>query len=123
MRAQATEQAAVRGEIEGSNDGRFWFRLASQPPQETTEPVAGESGRMTRSVYEGGFEKYTSWDQIVALSKNQPPIEQTPVNDISFTAPTEQTDEKVRQRPHGVIWHGKLVQGRAGAAGTRALGR
>lgn len=119
---QAAEQTAVRGEVEGSNDGRFWFRLASQPPQETTEPAAGEYGRMTRSVYDGSFERYTTWEQIIALSKNQQPIEQGPVNEISFTAPNEPEDSKIRQRPHGVLWHGKLVQPRDGAARITVAG-
>jgi len=113
---QAEEQVAVRGEIEGSNDGRFWFRLASQPPQEPAENVAGEFGRMTRSVYDGSFEKFTTWDNVVSLSKNQKPLEQSAVSDVSFTAPNDTTDDRIRQRPHGVIWHGKFVQPRTGSA-------
>src|SRR5207249_4453201 len=44
------------------------------------------------------------------------PLEQTTVNEISFTAPTETIDGRQRQDPQAVIWHGKLVQPRAGTA-------
>ena len=112
----AEQQIPVRGDLEASNDGRFWFKIASQPPQPTADKVTDEYGKMTRSVYEGNYTQLTGWDQIVAMSKNQKPIEQTVVNDVSFTSPTESEGSQVRNRAHAAIWHGKLVQARAGAA-------
>ncbi|MCE9603630.1 MAG: tetratricopeptide repeat protein [Planctomycetia bacterium] len=110
------QQFAVRGDIEVSNDGRFWFRIASQPPQAPAPKVAESYGKMTRSVFEGNYTNLTTWEQIVALMKNQKPTEQTTVNDISYTAPNTSEGDAIRQRPHAAVWHGKLVQQRDGAA-------
>jgi TolA-binding protein len=113
---KADQQAAVRGEIEASNDGRFWFRVAAQPAVPTAENVAENYGKFTRSVYEGNYTQFTTWEQVVNLAKNNKPIEQAAAIDVSFTAPNTQDGDNVRQRAHGVIWHGKLVQARDGAA-------
>lgn len=120
---RADQQFAVRGEIEASNDGRFWFKVASHPAQPTAAPVAEKFEKMTRSVFEGNFTNYSNWDQIAALMKNQKPIEATTVNEISFTAPNvSDSGDNVRQRPHGVVWHGKFVQTRDGAARIQIAG-
>ena len=66
----------MRGHIEGSNDGRFWFRLASNPPQPPAESVTGEFEHMTRRVYAGSYVHYTDWSQVVALTKNQQPAKE-----------------------------------------------
>ncbi|MBL8826337.1 MAG: tetratricopeptide repeat protein [Planctomycetaceae bacterium] len=116
------QQIAVRGELFGSNDGRFWFPLGSNPAPATADNVAGEYAAMTRSVYEGNYANFSEWTQVVNLSKNSKPIEQVAATDMSYTVPEDLTDEKVRQKPHAVIWHGKLVQPRAGAARLQLVG-
>jgi TolA-binding protein len=113
---KADQQYAVRGEIEASNDGRFWFKVASQPAQPTAANVADTYAKMTRSVFEGSYTNYTTWEQVVALMKNNKPIEQTTVNEISFIAPNTAEEGNVRQRAHAAVWHGKFVQQRDGAA-------
>lgn len=112
----AEQQIPIRGDLEASNDGRFWFRLASQPPQAAAENVADEYGAMTRSVYEGDYIRTDAWEQVVKLAKNNKPIEQSVVNDVSFTPPLETVDGRQRSQPHVAIWHGKLVQPKTGAA-------
>jgi TolA-binding protein/SOS-response transcriptional repressor LexA len=113
----AEQQIPVRGDLEASNDGRFWFRLASQPPQAAAEKVADEYGVFTRSVYEGNHTTLTTWEQIVSLAKNQKPIEQGPVNEVLFNLNAEQDDAgKTVYRSHAAIWHGKVVQPKTGAA-------
>jgi len=120
---KADQQYAVRGEIEASNDGRFWFKVASQPAQATAANVAEAYGKMTRSVFEGnGYAAYTTWDQVVALMKNQKPTEQTTVNEISFLAPNTAEGDNIRQRAHGIVWHGKFVQQRDGAVRIQLAG-
>ena len=42
----AKQHAPVRGLLEGSNDGRLWFRLASNPGEPVVPSVVGEFGRM-----------------------------------------------------------------------------
>ncbi len=116
------QQVAVRGEIEASNDGRFWFRLGSYPPQDLAESVTSEGDRMTRSIYEGNYTSFTKWDQVLALAKNQKPSDQSLAQDMSYTVADEPEGERVRQKPHAAIWHGKLVQPIAGAARFQLTG-
>ena len=116
------QQIAVRGELQGSNDGRFWFALGANPGLPAGENVAGEYGAMTRSVYEGTYTNYTEWSQVVNLSKNIKPLEQVKVFDLSYAIPEDKTDERIRHRPHAVIYHGKFVQARAGAARLQVTG-
>jgi TolA-binding protein len=119
---QADQQVPVRGVLEASNDGRFWFRIASHPPQAEAENVGAEYGKFTRSVYPGDHTKISEWRQVVSLSKSQKPAEETTVNDVAFTAPTETVEDRARQYPHAVIWHGKFVQPRAGTARIQLQG-
>lgn len=109
----SARHAPVRGKIEGTNDGRFWFRIASQPPLKPVDPVEGESNRMTRRVYSGNYTGYTDWNQIVALTQNAKPIEAAEVDQLAWKNPGETEASKL---PYAVLWHGKLVQPRAGAA-------
>ena len=51
----------------GSQDGQFWFRIASNPEREPAAKLAGEFGQMTRRVYNGNHTDFTTWDQVVAL--------------------------------------------------------
>ncbi|HUY34416.1 MAG TPA: tetratricopeptide repeat protein [Pirellulales bacterium] len=109
----AARQAPRRGDIEGSNDGRFWFRLASQPPLAGVEPVAGEFGHMTYRVYAGNYAGTTEWNQIVTLTKNTKPLEEGEVDQLAWKKADGGEPSK---QPYAVVWHGKLVQPRAGAA-------
>lgn len=109
-----TQQVPVRGDLMASHDGRFWFRLGSIPPQLPVEQVAGEFEAMTRRVYAGNFTNYTTWQQIVDLSKNSQPIEEAPADNMEWGLPAE-LEEENPQLAHGVLWHGKIVQPRSGA--------
>ena len=62
---------------------------------------------------------FTNWNQVVALSKNTQPIDEAPTNDLSWMRSEE--DEKAK-RPFAVLWHGKLVQERDGAARINVQG-
>jgi len=107
------QQIPVRGELQGSNDGRFWFRIASQPPMAPLEPVAGEFGHMTRRVYSGNqFNTYTDWKSVIDLTKNSKPVDEASVDTLSWTKSTDPDDAR---RQFGIVWSGKLVQGSSGA--------
>lgn len=107
------QRAPVRGELLGSNDGRFWFRIGSHPAQPPVNPVAGEPGPMTQRVFAGNFTNFTTWDEVIALSKNRPPIEEGAVETLAWSRPADAEDAK---NAVAVLWRGKLVQPRAGAA-------
>ena len=108
-----TRRAPVRGELLGSNDGRFWFQLASNPVPPPDTAIAGEFGVMTKRVYSGNYTNFTTWDQVANLSKNGAPVETGAVEQLLWSRPAEAEDAK---NAYAVLWHGKLVQPRAGAA-------
>jgi TolA-binding protein len=111
------QHAPVRGTLEGSNDGRIWFRLAANPAP-TALPVAGEFGRMTTRVFaDQNGAAFTTWDQVVALNKNIKPTEPSVAERLSWTRPAD--SPKV---PVSVIWQGKLVQRRPGAVRIQVAG-
>ena len=105
------QHTPVRGYLEGSHDGRFWFRLASIPPQPAAPPVAGEYGQMTMRVYAGNYLNYTQWQQVVDLSKNGKPIEEGPAEQLTWILPPDAEEAK---KPHAALFHGKFVQAKSG---------
>ncbi|WP_425616614.1 tetratricopeptide repeat protein [Anatilimnocola sp. NA78] len=114
----STKRAPVRGDLFGSQDGEFWFRIASQPERPML-PSAGDAGRMKQKVYNGDFTSYTTWDQIAALWKNSKAIEETDAEQLRWVRPAEQEDSAKR---FAVMWHGKLVQPRDGAVRLQVNG-
>lgn len=102
----------IRGDLLGSQDGEFWFRIAGHPEREPANPLGGDYGPMTRKVYDGNHTGFTTWDQVVALSKNAKPIEQAAAENLTWQRPTEGDDAA---QPFAVIWQGKFVQPKSGA--------
>lgn len=106
-------QAPVRGELQGSEDGRFWFRIASNPPETPQDPVSGEFGQMAARIYAGNYTPFSTWKQIVDLTKNTKPVmEEKGVEQLSWTLPADNEDAA---KPFAVIWQGKFVQPRSSA--------
>jgi TolA-binding protein len=115
----ATRHAPVRGELRGSEDGEFWFRIASYPDQPAL-PTLGDAGRMKQKVYNGDFTNYTTWEQIAALWKNNKAVEEADAEQLRWVRPAEQEDSAKR---FAVLWHGKLVQPRTGAVRFQVNGQ
>jgi len=113
-------QAPVRADLMGSNDGQFWFRVASNPPQKPVQPVAGEFREMTRRVYAGNYTKLKNWDQVVDLTKNGTPISEEQVDEIFWMVEDEESEEATKA--FAAVWHGKLLQPRAGAMRISVIG-
>lgn len=111
--------APVRGELRGSQDGEFWFRLAQNPPPLPVAPVAGEFGAMRRRVYAANLTQATLWSQVVDLTKSGAPLDDSMVEELSWQRAADADDA---QQPATVVWHGKLVQPRDGAARIRVEG-
>ncbi|MFN0196653.1 MAG: tetratricopeptide repeat protein [Planctomycetaceae bacterium] len=110
---RADQHIPIRGDIMGSNDGQFWFRIATHPKPAPTPAVTEEFGHMKRRVFEGNYIGYSNWQQIVNLSKNIQPVEEEEVNELLWSKPADAADA---QNPYTVIWQGMLVQDRPGAA-------
>ena len=108
----AAKQSPVRGDLLGSQDGEFWFRIASHPEREPALTLADEYGQMTRRVYAGNHTNYTVWDQVVALAKNVKPFNEAAAENLAWQRPAD--GEDVAQ-PYSVIWQGKFIQPRNGA--------
>ena len=106
-------QAPVRGELQGSEDGRFWFRIASNPPQPPQDALATEFGPMTARIYAGNYTPFSTWKQVADLTKNTKPVTETAgVEDLTWSLPADHEDAA---KPFAVIWQGKFVQPRSGA--------
>lgn len=109
----AERRAFVRGKLLGSNDGRFWFPIASHPPLPDAAPIAEEYGQLTERVFYGNRPyRLTTWDQVVNLAKNGQPDEESQVNDLEHNLAPDTENAK---GGFGVVWFGKMVQPRAGA--------
>lgn len=102
----------VRGDLLGSYDGQFWFRLASQPTPPPAPPALEKLGRMQLRVYAGNYTYFSNWNQIVELSKNAKPIETKEVDTLAWQLPADAANATA---PYAVLWDGKLVQEKAGA--------
>lgn len=113
-------QIPVRGELLGSNDGEFWFRLASHPEPLKADKLFDNYGPMRRRVYAGNFTNYTTWDQVRQLAKsNKPSEEEEVVNGLTWSRAEDAEDAK---KPFAVLWYGKLVQPSSGAARIQIQG-
>lgn len=108
----ATKNHPVRATLEGSDDGRLWFKLATNPPEPPALPLAGDYGRMTYRIYEGlNTVSYTTWNQVVELSKTGKPTATGDADTLGWTRPMGE-----KPVPMTALWQGKLVQPRTGAA-------
>ncbi|MDA0832651.1 MAG: tetratricopeptide repeat protein [Planctomycetota bacterium] len=110
---RADQHIPIRGDILGSNDGQFWFRMASHPLPDPTPPVTEEFGHMKRRVFAGNYTGYSNWQQILNLSRNIQPVEEDEVTELLWSRPADAEDAA---EPYTVIWEGLLVQDRPGAA-------
>ncbi len=104
----------LRVDLLGSNDGEFWFRLAGSPEREKAPPAAKEFARMTQRIYNGRYDTFTKWYQVADLGTNRNPDLTSEPNELSYVVEDDESDNA--KRPCAVIWSGKLVQPRAGAA-------
>jgi TolA-binding protein len=111
--------APVRGDLLGSQDGEFWFRIASQPARAPGTPVAEEFGKMTRRVFNGNYTNYTTWAQVVALATTGTAADEAEVDELSWS---RDPDAENAKKPYAVVWHGKLLQQQSGAARIRVSG-
>ena len=113
-------QIPIRGELLGSNDGEFWFRLAAHPEPLKADNLFEQYAAMRRRVYAGNFTNFTTWDQIKNLAKsNKPSEEEEVINGLTWSRHDDAEDSK---SPFGVLWFGKLVQPKAGAARIQVQG-
>ncbi|MDP7016020.1 MAG: tetratricopeptide repeat protein [Pirellulaceae bacterium] len=118
----AEKGAPVRGELQGSYDGEFWFRLAAFPGVVTAQPAADEYGKMTQRVFAGNYTSYSSWQQIVNLARNTKPTAESTPESLEWKA-ADDADEDDAQAARAVIWFGKIVQPEPGAVRLQVRGQ
>ena len=110
----ADENKPVRGELQASYDGEFWYRVAAHP-QIPAAPRVGDAeyGAMQYRVYKDNGSRFTSWQQVLSLAQREP-LSQGEVTDgqLIWQRPD---DEEGRSKYYSVVWFGKFVQPRAGA--------
>lgn len=112
---QAEENKPVRGELQASYDGEFWFRVAAHPQIPEVSPVTGETyGAMQYRVYSSNGTRFTTWKEVENLAQGAPIAEGRVVDgQLEWNRPEE--EEERRSKYFSVIWSGKFVQPRAGA--------
>ncbi len=110
---QTDDNKPVRGELQASYDGEFWFRLAAHPATLTAAPVAAEYGAMQYRVFAGNATSYNSWQQVVNLAAGQP-IDEGKVTGGQLVWERDEDDEE-GPKSLAVVWFGKFVQPRSGA--------
>ena len=66
----AEENKPVRGELQASYDGEFWYRVAAHP-QIPVAPRVGDAayGPMQYRVYRENGSRFTTWQQILNLAQ------------------------------------------------------
>lgn len=110
----ADESKPVRGEIQASYDGEFWYRVAAHPQIPVASRVGeSEYGAMQYRVYKENGSRFTTWQQILGLAQREP-LDRGEVTDgqLIWQRPD---DEEGRSKYFSVVWFGKFVQPRAGA--------
>jgi len=110
----AEENKPVRGELQASYDGEFWYRVAAHPQIPVASRVGeAEYGSMQYRVYKENGSRFTTWQQILSLAQREP-LAQGEVTDgqLIWQRPD---DEEGRSKYFSVVWFGKFVQPRAGA--------
>ena len=110
----------LRGQLQGSYDGEFWFRLASYPAEPVVSNFNDEIGQMTLYRYAGNYSGYTNWNQVQQLFQNTKPVEQAEVDQLSYEPDTSDPDNVPGQA--AAIWYGKIVQPVAGAVRFQLTG-
>ncbi|MDA0917795.1 MAG: tetratricopeptide repeat protein [Planctomycetota bacterium] len=110
----ADENKPVRGELQASYDGEFWYRVAAHPPIPAGPRIGdAEYGPMQYRVYKENGTRLTTWQQILNLAQGEPQSQGT-VTDGQLTW-QRPDDEEDRSKYYSVVWFGKFVQPRSGA--------
>ena len=104
--------APVRGELQGSYDGEFWFRLAAYPNLIEAQDVSDEFGVMTQRVFRGNYTSYSTWQQVVSLTRNSKPNDESKVEQLQWS---RDPDDEDSAGAYAVVWFGKFVQPDDGA--------
>lgn len=116
---QPDNHAPVRMTLEGSSDGRIWYRLASTPAEQPVPPLDWPAGPMTTRVFSGiRANTINTWADVLTLAKSAQVESETTTKELLWERPA---DEKQR-RVHAVLWHGKLVQPKDAAVRMLVLG-
>ncbi|MEM7557498.1 MAG: tetratricopeptide repeat protein [Planctomycetota bacterium] len=117
----AENNAPVRVSLLGSNDGEYWFRLASHPEIEQAADACESFASMQQRVYIGRYSNFTTWYQVSDLGKNREPSETSEVESLSWRSEDEEENTRNRNQ-YGILWTGKLIQQRDGAARINVRG-
>ncbi|MGZ0168444.1 MAG: tetratricopeptide repeat protein [Planctomycetales bacterium] len=110
----ADENKPIRGELQASYDGEFWYRVAAHPQIPVASRITeADYGAMQYRVYRENGSRFTTWQQILNLAQGEPQSKGE-VTDGQLIW-QRQEDEEGRSKYFSVIWSGKFVQPRAGA--------
>jgi len=118
----AARYAPVGGELQGSIDGEFWFRLTGHPDVPAAAPVTGECGQMRYRIYDLDWTKVSDWKEVADLTARRKPVEEGETNELAWKRKANVEDPKEARRPFAAVFHGKLVQPREGAVRIAVTG-
>ena len=65
------DQAPVRGRLQGSHDGRYWYPLAEHPQRPALTIPPGKTEKMTRRVWHVKGGRYDDWKYVLRLASGE----------------------------------------------------
>lgn len=109
------EHKPVRGELQASYDGEFWYRVAAHPAIPTAPRVTeAEYGSMRFRIFNGNTTSYRTWQQVMTLAAGES-VEEGEITDGMLQWERPEEEEEGRSKYRSIIWYGKFIQPNTGA--------
>ncbi len=110
---EPAKQTLTQFTLQGSHDGRFFYRLASFPTPKPPALPKFANGPMTRRVWKLDRGEFESWEQVVEWTGKHEALETKPAEQLTWKLEGEKADKD--ESTYGVLWTGTFLQPRPGA--------
>lgn len=110
---EPAKQTLTQFTLQGSHDGRFFYRLASFPTPKPPALPKFAKGPMTLRVWKLDRGEFENWDQAVEWTDKHEPLETKPGEQMAWKLDGEKAEKD--ESTYGVMWTGTFLQPRPGA--------